>query len=50
MVAYRLDDQPMTVREKGPLVIIYPFDARPGLRDAVYYSRAVWQLRRLELQ
>ncbi|MBS0446099.1 MAG: molybdopterin-dependent oxidoreductase [Proteobacteria bacterium] len=50
MVAYRLDDQPMTVREKGPLVIIYPFDEKPDLRDAVYYSRAVWQLRRLELQ
>ncbi len=50
MVAYRLDEQPMTVREKGPLVIIYPFDAKPGLRDAVYYSRAVWQLRRLVLR
>lgn len=50
MLAYRLDDQPMTVREKGPLVIIYPFDDRPDLRSAVHYSRAIWQLRSLEVR
>jgi hypothetical protein len=50
MVAYRLDGQTMTVRERGPLVIIYPFDAKPALRDAVHYSRAVWQLHHLELR
>lgn len=50
MVAYALDDQPMPVREKGPLVIIFPFDARADLRTAVHYSRAVWQLRSLELR
>jgi len=50
MLAYRLDDQPMTVREKGPLVIIYPFDDKPELRSAVHYSRAIWQLRSLDVQ
>ncbi len=40
----------MSVREKGPLVIIYPFDDKPELRDAVHYSRAIWQLRSLELK
>jgi len=50
MLAYLLDDQPMTVREKGPLVIIYPFDDKPELRTAVHYSRAIWQLRSLEVQ
>ena len=50
MLAYRLDDKPMSVREKGPLVIIYPFDDHPELRNAVHYSRAIWQLRSLELQ
>lgn len=50
MLAYRLDDQPMTVREKGPLVVIYPFDDRPDLRSAVHYGRAIWQLRSLEVQ
>jgi hypothetical protein len=50
MIAYLLDDQPMPVREKGPLVIIFPFSDRPELRNAVQYSRAVWQLRSLELR
>lgn len=50
MIAYLLDDQPMPVREKGPLVIIFPFSDRPELRTAVHYSRAVWQLKSLELR
>jgi hypothetical protein len=50
MLAYLVDDQPMTVRQKGPLVIIYPFDDEPELRNAVHYSRAIWQLRSLELR
>ena len=50
MVAYLLDDQPMPIREKGPLVIIFPFSDRPELRTAVHYSRAVWQLKGLELR
>lgn len=50
MLAYLLDDKPMPVREKGPLVIIYPFDERREVRTAVHYSRAVWQLRSLDLR
>ena len=50
MLAWLLDDKPMAVREKGPLVVIYPFDDRAELRTAVYYSRAIWQLRTLELK
>ncbi len=40
----------MSVREKGPLFIIYPFDANPQLQGEVYYRRAVWQLRKLVVQ
>jgi len=50
MLAYLVDDKPMSVREKGPLVIIYPFDDRPELRSAVHYSRAIWQLRSLDIR
>ena len=50
MLAYLLDDKPMSVRERGPLVIVYPFDERPEVRTAVHYSRAIWQLRSLELR
>ena len=50
LLARLIDDKPMTVRDKGPLFAIYPFDAKPELRSAVHYSRAVWQLRTLELR
>jgi hypothetical protein len=50
LVAWRLDDVPMAVRDMGPLLIIYPFDAEPRLRSAVRYSRAVWQLRRIDVR
>jgi hypothetical protein len=50
LVAYRLDGAPMLVRDKGPLVIIYPFDAVPRLRNAVHYGRAVWQLNALDVR
>ena len=49
-IAYLLDDQPMRVRDKGPLVVIYPFDSRREIRTAVHYSRAVWQLHRIEVK
>lgn len=50
LMATRLDDQLMTVREKGPLFIVYPYDASPDLRSERYYSRSAWQLRTLEVR
>ena len=50
MIASQLDGKPIAVRDKGPLLIIYPFDDKPELRTAVHYSRAIWQLKGLELR
>jgi hypothetical protein len=49
VLARLMDDKPMPVRDKGPLFIVYPFDARPELRNALYYSRAAWQLKLIEV-
>jgi hypothetical protein len=49
LLARLLDDQPMSVRDKGPLFIIYPFDSKLALRNAVYYSRSAWQLKSIEV-
>ncbi len=49
LLARLLDDQPMSVRDKGPLFIIYPFDRDPALRNTIYYSRCAWQLTRLDV-
>ena len=50
IVARLLDGQPMPVREKGPLFIVYPFDSSTELRSERYYSRSAWQLRTLEVK
>lgn len=50
IMARLLDDQPMPVREKGPLFVVYPFDSAAELRTSVYYERSIWQLKALEVQ
>ena len=50
IVARLLDGAPMPVRDRGPLFVIYPFDAHGELRNAIYYSRSAWQLRAIEVQ
>lgn len=50
IVAYLRNGAPMTLREKGPLWIVYPYDSDAAYRTEVVYSRSIWQLDRLEVQ
>jgi hypothetical protein len=50
IMARLIDDQPIPVREKGPLFVIYPFDSDPALRTSTYYERSIWQLKALEVR
>lgn len=47
MIAYRLNGKEMSVRDKGPLWIVYPFDSDDKFRTEVIYSRSIWQLDRI---
>jgi len=49
IVARLLDDEPMLVRDKGPLFIVYPYDSVEGLNTPVYHSRSAWQLKTIEV-
>jgi len=49
IVARLADGKPMTVREKGPLFIMYPFDSSETLQSPLYYGRAAWQLKAIEI-
>ena len=49
IVAHRINDQPISVRTKGPLFIIYPFDTTPELKATKYYGRSAWQLKSLKV-
>lgn len=48
IVAYAINDQPIPVRTKGPLFVVYPFDSKPELKANMYYERSIWQLKSLE--
>ena len=50
IVAYHLNGAPMSVRDKGPLWIVYPYAANPDFRTEVVYSRSIWQLVRLTVR
>jgi hypothetical protein len=49
IIAYLEDGAPMSVRNRGPLWILYPFDDDPRWRTEVVYSRSIWQLERLDV-
>lgn len=49
MLADKMNGEPMSVREKGPLFLIYPFDKNPELYNEKYFSRSVWQIVEIEV-
>lgn len=47
IVAYHLNGETMSVRDKGPLWIVYPYDQSLAYQTEIVYSRSVWQLDRI---
>jgi hypothetical protein len=50
ILTYQLDGKTMTVREKGPYWVIFPFDSHPSLQTDQYWSYAVWQVKSINGQ
>ncbi|QZA81592.1 hypothetical protein [Deefgea piscis] len=44
IIARTIDGKAFSVRDKGPLFLIYPFDSNKELQNRTYYSRSIWQL------
>lgn len=49
ILASKMDGRPMSVRDKGPLMVVYPFDLNPGLYNERYFTRSVWQVSDIEV-
>lgn len=49
IIAYLRNGAKMSVRSKGPLWIVYPYDDVSDYRTETIYSRSIWQLDRLEV-
>lgn len=50
IIAYHMNAKPMSVRDKGPLWLIFPMDDYPELRTTFYRDRMIWQLRSIEVK
>ncbi|MEM9248925.1 MAG: oxidoreductase [Pseudomonadota bacterium] len=50
IIAYARDGALMSVRDKGPLWVIYPFDEGRALRNEEIQARSIWQLRTIEVR
>lgn len=47
LVAYYMDGEEMSVRDKGPLWIVFPYDSDKRYQTEVVYSQSIWQLDRI---
>ena len=50
VLATEVDGQVISVRDKGPIFVIYPFDASPELNNETYYGRSAWQVKSIEIK
>lgn len=49
IIAYEMDGKAISVRHKGPLMVIYDFDRYPELKAETYYGRSIWQIYKLQV-
>jgi hypothetical protein len=50
IVAHRMNGEPIPVRTKGPLFIVYPFDSKAELQSSKFYARSAWQLKSMDIE
>ena len=49
IIAIRMDGKPMSVRDKGPYWVVFPYDEDPKYQTETIYSLSIWQLNRLKV-
>jgi len=49
LLAYQRNGAPMSLRDKGPIWLVYNYDSDPAYRTEVTYANSIWQLDRIEI-
>lgn len=44
LLAFLMDGETMSLRDKGPIWMVYPYDSNEKFRTEETYSRSIWQL------
>jgi len=47
ILALKQDGKLLSIREKGPIWVIYPWSSYDELKQDKYYSRSIWQLKKI---
>jgi len=50
ILAYSRDGERIAIRDKGPLILIYPFGTCPLLQGQDYIHRSIWQVHAITLR
>ncbi|PTT23402.1 hypothetical protein DBR12_01560 [Acidovorax sp. HMWF029] len=50
ILAYSRDGERISIRDKGPLILIYPFGTHPQLQGQDYINRSIWQVNAVTLR
>ncbi len=50
ILALKKNNLLLSVRTKGPIWVIYPWTEKPILMNNVHYTRAIWQLRSIDIR
>lgn len=48
--AFKMNGDYLTIRNRGPVWVIYPWSDKPELNTDLYFSRSIWQLRTIVIQ
>lgn len=49
IVANRVNGEPFSIRDKGPLWLVFPFDSDDRFKSEETYSYSIWQLTQLRI-
>jgi hypothetical protein len=50
LLALDRNGTPMTIRDKGPIWVVFPYDAEPEYMTETYHSRSIWQLVSIQVE
>lgn len=50
ILATHENDKKLTLDDRGPLFVVFPFSKHPELRNDLYYNKSVWQIRAIEVK
>lgn len=50
ILAFEVNGSPLSVRDKGPLWVVYPYDSNSDYQAEVIYARSIWQVAKIEFR